>query len=134
MNLNDDLIGTVVHVHPNVTCLLSKQNHVGVISEANFESDNYYVDFEDRFTGLYGADALAILLPTPHLSKNLESLIDIPADIHKAVQGILENNDVMEKINLMRLVRNNPDIYELCTLSLQEHNAQYLTALNKAIL
>jgi hypothetical protein len=124
MDLNHQLIGTVVHIHPEVICLLSKQNHVGVISEANIDLDNYYVDFEDRFTGLYGADALITLLPTDILLENLRSLKSVPQDILHSIEFIAKNIEVREKINLMRLLREIPEVYKLCTQPLQEHNAQ----------
>jgi hypothetical protein len=130
MNLNHELIGTVVHIHPDVICLLSKQNHVGVISEASVELDNYYIDFEDRFTGLYGADALTTLLPTDILLRNTQSPDSVPKDILNSIDSIAKNNEVMEKINLMRLLRAHPEAYNQCTQLLQEHNAQILNNQN----
>nr|WP_082855889.1 hypothetical protein [Mucilaginibacter sp. L294] len=131
MDFNHELIGTVVHIHPKVICLLSKQNHVGVISEANVELDNYYVDFEDRFTGLYSAATLTTLLPTDSLLKNIRSLESVPQDILNSIEIIAKSNEVMDKINLMRLLRDNPEAYKLCTQPLQEHNAQALNNQNR---
>jgi hypothetical protein len=130
MDLNHELIGTIVHIHPEVICLLTKQNHVGVISEANVDLDHYYVDFEDRFTGLYSADALTTLLPTDSLLKNIRSLESVPQDILNSIEIIAKSNAVMEKINVMRLLRDNHEAYKLSTQPLQEYKVQALSNQN----
>jgi hypothetical protein len=114
-------------VEPSSTytiCLLSKQNHVGVICESNIALDDYYVDFEDRFTGLYPACALSTLLPAAQIAHNLSLLSTSHENPSGQIEALNNDPDVWAKIELMRLARSQPEILKQCTYPLQEHIAQ----------
>ena len=110
--------GTVVLVRPDLDIdPLYKQNHVGVICEANLDHDDIYVDFVDK-TGLYPADALFTFLP---LDDILQNLVQLPAETDKEtfralakVEAFLCYNDVNWTFKAMQIACDHPSVQPLC--------------------
>jgi len=62
MYTSDELIGTLVLVHPQLSNdPAGKSGQVGIITGIELENDNIYVGFGKRGQGLYGTDALLLL-------------------------------------------------------------------------
>ena len=62
MNKYDELLGTFVLVHPNLTFdPADKKNQVGVIESADLENDNIIVGFSDGSKALFSTNALLVM-------------------------------------------------------------------------
>jgi hypothetical protein len=115
---DDRLRGTVALVHPDLECdPLNKRNQIGVISEADIDLDNIYVDFVDK-VGLFSADALLVLLPPDEIHQNLADMaFDVAFPDLKALTQIdlfLRYGDVNARFKAMVIARDNPAIQSLC--------------------
>lgn len=61
MNQTDDLTGTLVLVHPELTeDPVNKQGQMGMIMFAETEKDDIYVTFGKNERALYSSDALLV--------------------------------------------------------------------------
>lgn len=115
---DDKLRGVVALVHPDLECdPLNKRNQIGVISEADIDLDNIYVDFVDK-VGLFSADGLLVLLPPDVIHQNLADMAYEAAfpDL-KALTKIdlfLRYGDVNARFKAMTIARDNPAIQPLC--------------------
>lgn len=115
---DDKLRGVVALVHPDLECdPLNKRNQIGVISEADIDLDNIYVDFVDKI-GLFSTDALLVLLPPDDIHQNLADMAYEAAfpDL-KALTQIdlfLRYGDVNSRFKAMAIARDNPAIQPLC--------------------
>jgi hypothetical protein len=119
---DDKLRGVVALVHPELNCdPLNKRNQIGVISEADIDLDNIYVDFVDK-VGLFSADALLVLLPPVDIHQNLADMAyEAPFDELKALTQIdlfLRYGDVNARFKAMSIARDNPAIQPLCVETL----------------
>ena len=115
---DDKLRGVVALVHPDLECdPLNKRNQIGVISEADIDLDNIYVDFVDK-VGLFSADALLVLLPPEDIHQNLADMAyEAPFDELKALTQIdhfLRYGDVNARFKAMSIARDIPAIQPLC--------------------
>lgn len=115
---DDKLRGVVALVHPDLECdPLNKRNQIGVISEADIDLDNIYVDFVDKI-GLFSADALLVLLPPDDIHQNLADMAyeaafpDLKALTH--IDLFLRYGDVNSRFKAMAIARDNPAIQPLC--------------------
>ena len=119
---DDKLRGVVALVHPDLECdPLNKRNQIGVISEADIDLDNIYVDFVDK-VGLFSADALLVLLPPEDIHQNLADMAyEASFDELKALTQIdlfLRYGDVNARFKGMAIARDNPAIQPLCVETL----------------
>jgi len=115
---DDKLRGVVALVHPDLECdPLNKRNQIGVISEADIDLDNIYVDFVDK-VGLFSADALLVLLPPDEIHQNLADMAyEVAFPDLKALTQIdlfLKYGDVNARFKAMAIARDNPAIQPLC--------------------
>ena len=115
---DDKLRGVVALVHPDLECdPLNKRNQIGVISEADIDLDNIYVDFVDK-VGLFSADALLVLLPPEDIHQNLADMAyEASFPDLKALTQIdlyLRYGDVNARFKAMAIARDNPAIQPLC--------------------
>lgn len=115
---DDKLRGVVALVHPDLECdPLNKRNQIGVISEADIDLDNIYVDFVDK-VGLFSADALLVLLPPDEIHQNLADMAyEASFPDLKALTQIdlyLRYGDVNARFKAMAIARDNPAIQPLC--------------------
>ena len=115
---DDKLRGVVALVHPDLECdPLNKRNQIGVISEADIDLDNIYVDFVDK-VGLFSSDALLVLLPPADIHQNLADMAyEAPFDELKALTQIdlfLRYGDVNARFKAMSIARDIPAIQPLC--------------------
>ena len=115
---DDKLRGVVALVHPDLECdPLNKRNQIGVISEADIDLDNIYVDFVDK-VGLFSADALLVLLPPADIHQNLADMAyEASFPDLKALTQIdlyLRYGDVNARFKAMAIARDNPAIQPLC--------------------
>lgn len=85
--LQDELIGQLVLVHPQLTSdPAGKSGMVGVITGADLQNDNIYVGFGKNGQGLYGTDALLMLKPHNQIQEALqEHKQEMPLDDFKAL-------------------------------------------------
>ena len=115
---DDKLRGVVALVHPDLECdPLNKRNQIGVISEADIDLDNIYVDFVDK-VGLFSSDALLVLLPPADIHQNLADIAyeaSFP-DLKALTQTdlFLRYGDVNARFKAMSIARDNPAIQPLC--------------------
>ena len=115
---DDKLRGVVALVHPDLECdPLNKRNQIGVISEADIDLDNFYVDFVDK-VGLFSSDALLVLLPPADIHQNLADMAyeaSFP-DLKSLTQIdlYLRYGDVNARFKAMSIARDNPSIQPLC--------------------
>jgi hypothetical protein len=73
MQTADELIGTMVLVHPQLSNdPAGKAGKVGIISGADLEQDNIFVGFGRDGQGVYGSDAVLLLRPAEQLKDILE--------------------------------------------------------------
>ena len=115
---DDKLRGVVALVHPDLECdPLNKRNQIAVISEADIDLDNIYVDFVDKI-GLFSADALLVLLPPDEIHQNLADMAyEVAFPDLKALTQIdlfLKYGDVNARFKAMAIARDNPAIQPLC--------------------
>jgi hypothetical protein len=115
---DDKLRGVVAWVHPDLECdPLNKRNHIGVISEADIDLDNIYVDFVDK-VGLFSADALLVLLPPDEIHQNLADMAyEVAFPDLKALTQIdlfLKYGDVNARFKALAIARDNPAIQPFC--------------------
>ena len=115
---DDKLRGVVALVHPELDCdPLNKRNQIGVISEADIDLDNIYVDFVDK-VGLFSADALLVLLPPDEIHQNLADMAyEASFPDLKALTQIdlyLRYGDVNARFKAMAIARDNPASQPLC--------------------
>ena len=119
---DDKLRGLVALVHPDLECdPLNKRNQIGVISEADIDLDNIYVDFVDK-VGLFSADALLVLLPPADIHQNLADMAyeaSFP-DLKSLTQIdlYLRYGDVNARFKALSIARDNPAIQPLCVETL----------------
>ena len=119
---DDKLRGVVALVHPDLECdPLNKRNQIGVISEADIDLDNIYVDFVDK-VGLFSSDALLVLLPPADIHQNLADMAyEASFPDLKALTQIdlyLRYGDVNARFKAMAIARDNPAIQPLCVETL----------------
>jgi hypothetical protein len=119
---DDKLRGVVALVHPDLECdPLNKRNQIGVISEADIDLDNIYVDFVDK-VGLFSADALLVLLPPADIHQNLADMAyEASFPDLKALTQIdlfLRYGDVNARFKAMSIARDNPAVQPLCVETL----------------
>lgn len=70
---NDELIGTMVLIHPQLlNDPADKAGKVGIITGADLDHDNIFVSFGRAGQGVYGSDALLVLRPAEQLKDVLE--------------------------------------------------------------
>ncbi len=115
---DDKLRGVMALVHPDLECdPLNKRNQIGVISEADIDLDNIYVDFVDK-VGLFSADALLVLLPPDDIHQNLADMAyEASFPDLKALTEIdlfLRYGDVNARFKAMAIARDNPALQPLC--------------------
>ena len=115
---DDKLRGVVALVHPGLECdPLNKRNQIGVISEADIDLDNIYVDFVDK-VGLFSTDALLVLLPPDEIHQNLADMAyEVAFPDLKALTQIdffLKYGDVNARFKAMAIARDNPAIQPFC--------------------
>lgn len=73
-----DLIGTTVMVHPDLTQdPVNKQGQMGTITHLVDEDRLAYVRFKNNVIGLYGTDALLMLIPPELVVDKLRTDIEI---------------------------------------------------------
>jgi hypothetical protein len=73
MQTSDELIGTMVLIHPQLTNdPADKAGKVGIITGADLEKDNIFVGFGRAGQGVYGSDAVLLLRPAEQLKDLLE--------------------------------------------------------------
>jgi hypothetical protein len=130
---DDRLRGTVALVHPDLECdPLNKRNQIGVISEADIDLDNIYVDFKDK-VGLFSADALLVLLPPDDIHQNLADLAyDVAFPDLKALTQIdlflrYGDGNVNTRFKAMAIARDNPAIQPLCVEALNKKISRNLS-------
>lgn len=126
--------GTVVLVAPGLKYdPLDKQNHVGVISEANLQYDDIYVDFKDK-VGLYPSEALYTFIDQDEILQNLRQLPpETDPETFKAlykIEAFLDYHDVNWNRKAMQIARDHPEIQPLCieilkTQIVRDHNQHY---------
>jgi hypothetical protein len=72
MHTSDELIGTLVLVHPQLTNdPAGKNGQVGIITGADLQNDDIFVRFGRSGQGVYGSDALLLLKPAQQLKELL---------------------------------------------------------------
>src|SRR6185437_8783453 len=73
MQTSDELIGTLVLVHPKLSNDPAvKTGQVGIITGADLPNDNIFVGFGRSGQGVYGSDALLLLKPAEQLKELLQ--------------------------------------------------------------
>jgi len=121
--MRDDLKGTPVLVHPQLTHdPAGKQNHVGVIRDADLMNDDVFVAFGKELA-LYSTDALLVLLPAEEIHQNLADIAyETPFSELKPLTQIdlfLRYGSPGKELTAMQLARDNPAIRPLCLDTLQ---------------
>jgi len=130
---DDRLRGMVALVHPGLECdPLNKRNQIGVISEADIDRDNIYVDFVDK-VGLFSADALLVLLPPETIHQNLADMAyEVAFPDLKALTQIdlflrYGDRNVNTRLKAMAIARDNPAIQSLCVEALNTQISRDIT-------
>lgn len=125
MNKHDELTGTFVLVHPNLTYdPESRQNQIGIISTAELEHDNVMVSFGKDGQGLFSADALLVLRKPNDI--HFDALRDArhleTQDFKNILQVSLLANSVLAKDRrqAMELCRDHPNVLQYSMASLEE--------------
>jgi len=127
---DDKLRGVVALVRPDLECdPLNKRNQVGVISEADIDFDNIYVDFVDK-VGLFSAEGLWVLLPPDEIHQNLADMAyEAPFEALKAMTQIdlflrYGDGNVNARFKAMSIARDHPAIQPLCVVTLNNQIAR----------
>lgn len=125
MNIQDELAGTFVLVHPQ---LLNdpedRKNQIGIIATAELEHDNVMVSFGRNGQGLFSADAL-LVLRKPN-SIHYDAVRDASHMDVKDFKQILEvsllasSNLVKERRQAVEISRENPNVLQYSMASLEE--------------
>jgi hypothetical protein len=115
MNETDDLTGTLVLVHPELTeDPVNKQGQMGMIMFADTEKDDIYVTFGKNERALYSCDALLVFKrPNDIYKEIMTNTKDIPIpelkDLYR-VGMLLENGTSKGAKDAMQLAVENPGI------------------------
>src|SRR5665213_2943817 len=120
MNTSDELIGTIVLVHPLMTSdPEEKSGQVGVITGTELGNDNIYVGFGHRGQGLYGTDALLMLKPLAQIEQNFQE--------HKDELNIADYKTLFQ-ISLLRSFAQSPaNIKTAMSLALSSETVRNLS-------
>jgi hypothetical protein len=124
MNQSDDLTGTLVLVHPELTDdPVNKQGQMGMIMFAEPEKDDIYVTFGKNERALYSSNALLVFKKPGDIyqellvnTKNL-AIPDFKA-LHRI--GMLLDNGTSKGIKeAMQLALENPGVHSLAMETVQ---------------
>ena len=87
MYTSDELIGTLVLVHPALSNdPAGKTGQVGIVTGADLDNDNIFVGFGRNGQGIYGSDALLILKPAEQLKELLQKkMLELSVPDYKAL-------------------------------------------------
>jgi len=115
MNETDDLTGTLVLVHPELTeDPVNKQGQMGMIIFAEPEKDDIYVTFGKNERALYSTDALLVFKKPNEIYQQLMTNVKhIPVEDLKALYRIgilLDNGTGKGAKEAMQLAVENPGI------------------------
>lgn len=124
MNQTDDLTGTLVLVHPNLTDdPVNKQGQMGMIMFAEPEKDDIYVTFGKNERALYSTDALLVFKKPNEIYQQLMTNVkDIPVADLKALYRIgmlLDNGTSKGAREAMQLAVDNLGILNKAMETLQ---------------
>jgi len=112
MNPSDDLIGTLVLVHPQLPKdPAAKSGQVGIITGADLDHENIYVGFGRNGQGLYGPDALLLLKPAEQLKELLQA--------HKQELSVADYKALFQISLLQELRQTTANIKTAMSLALQ---------------
>ncbi|WDF55896.1 hypothetical protein [Mucilaginibacter sp. KACC 22063] len=118
MNQSDDLTGTLVLVHPELTDdPVNKQGQMGMIMFAEPEKDDIYVTFGKNERALYSSNALLVFKkPGDIYQELLVNTTNLAIPDFKALHriGMLLNNGTSKGIKeAMQLAVENPGVHSL---------------------
>ncbi|NHA02544.1 hypothetical protein G7092_01985 [Mucilaginibacter sp. HC2] len=124
MNQTDDLTGTLVLVHPELTeDPVNKQGQMGMIMFAETEKDDIYVTFGKNERALYSSDALLVFKnPNAIYKEVMANTKEIAIPDLKAMYRIgmlLENGTSKGAKEAMQLAVDNPGILNKAMETLQ---------------
>ncbi|OKS88805.1 hypothetical protein [Mucilaginibacter polytrichastri] len=124
MNQSDDLTGTLVLVHPELSeDPVNKQGQMGMIMFAEPEKDDIYVTFGKNERALYSSDALLVFKKPGEIYKGLMtdtknlSIPDFKA-LHR-IGMLLDNGTSKGAKDAMQLAMENPGVHSRAMETLQ---------------
>ncbi|MBS1525931.1 MAG: hypothetical protein JST19_09810 [Bacteroidetes bacterium] len=125
MNRNDELSGTLVLVHPDLTYdPENRKNQIGIISSAEIENDNVMVSFGKDGQGLFSTDALYVLKKGHEISANAvrDALEMDTKDFRDILQvGLWSDSQLTkEKRQAIELAKANPKVLEYSMATLED--------------
>ena len=117
--INNELTGTLVLVHPELEFdPAGKRNEIGIVVNADLDTDSVLVGFQDNTRGLFTSDALLVLLPGEDIHRNLAQ-----TDHHDPWENIrsLTQIDLVlrygtgdKHFKALELARDNQDVHSVC--------------------
>lgn len=119
MNRTDELAGTLVLVHPELTKdPAGRPGQVGVITGTDHNGDNAYVGFGKNGQGMYGLDALLVLKPSADIQSALTE--------HGAKLNIQDHTALFRMALLQEYNPSSANIKTALNLALQSETVRNL--------
>ncbi|TSJ40931.1 hypothetical protein FO440_14435 [Mucilaginibacter corticis] len=120
MNQNDELTGTLVLVHPELSKdPAGKSGQVGIITGADLGNDTIYVGFGRNGQGLYGTDALLLLKPADQVKDLLQQ--------HKQALSVGDYKTLFQISLLQEFRQSTANIKTAMSLALQNETVRNLS-------
>lgn len=132
---NNELLGTLVLVHPNLeNHPAGREGDIGIVAYVDTPNNEVYLRFTDEAEAVYTSDALFMLKDSdkifPEAAIDRSNMnMDNYKDLYKinTLQNMGRGKDIM---NALEIARDNPGIWPSCLVSVEEslglrHN-QYL--------
>lgn len=121
----EDLTGTVVLVHPELTNdPVKRQGQVGMVASADLGQDEIYVGFGNGPIGLYSADALLVLKPHHEIYKDLLTHVqELAPQDYKAmlrISMLLESGSPKQLNDATELAMSSYQTLSRSTVTLQD--------------
>jgi hypothetical protein len=112
-------------VHPDLKDdPVNKQGHIGFITAAIINTDEFYVGFDDHIVGLYSADALLTFRENSFIYDYIhQNALKLSVKDFKDLKNIallLDYGSAKQQRTAMEIVQKNPDVIASALVSLEE--------------
>lgn len=124
--MNEELIGQVVMIHPDLTSDPAQRMGELAVITASPEPDTIKVKFPDEQAALYGLDAVLVFKSPGEIYDHLEVSSDMPKKDFRDLRNVallLERGNSNHHRTAMEIIQQNPDLKGSALRTLEEQFA-----------